>query len=378
MPEEKIEKDQLKEELSAKFEKPSKTEKPAKPKKAKPAKAKSTQLSGLKAKLKKIGPAIISFFKNIPSFCKRLFSIPKDPVKFRKKLILLIVFGILFLIVVAIVVFGVGLYKYNWKNKPAVWAQKIIPYPAATVGTDVILLKDYNRRVEYLEHYYVKMKQKPEEGYKKAALEEMIDQEILEREAKKIGASVTDEEVEKQYQNIVLAESGEAEVEKLITELWGFDLDYFKSLIRDTLLAEKMKQEIPISVNIKHILFKVSEGADENARSAILKKAKNLKAEIDKGKDFAQAAKELSEDTATKDKGGDLGWYVREQIESLLAKDCADKVMELKVGGIDICRSKYGFNIVMITDKKGKSDQSLSVWFEEVKAKTHIWRFVGQ
>ena len=373
MSKEKIEKDQLKEELSAKFEEPSKTEKPSKFKKPK-----STKFISFKEKLKRVGRSLVSCVKNTPSFFKKLFSLPKDPVKFRKKLILLIIFGILFLIIVAIVVFGVGLYKYNWKNKPAVWAQNIVPYPAAIVGADVILLKDYNKRVEFLDFYYEKMKQKPEKDYKKVVLGEMIDQKILEREAKKIGVSVTDEKVDEQYQNIILAEGGEEEVKKLLAELWGFDLDYFKGLIRDTLLAEKMKQEIPISVNIKHILFKVPEGADENAQSAILQKAQNLKAEIEKGKDFAQAAKELSEDTATKDKGGDLGWYVREQIESLLAKDCADKIMALKVEGIDICRSKYGFNIVMVLDKKGKADKSLSAWFEEVKIKTRIWRFVGQ
>jgi len=339
---------------------------------------KSTKLAGLKEKLKKIESAFWAWIKNIPSFFKKLFSVPKEPAKFKKKLILLIVFGVLFLVIVGIIVFGVGLYKYNWKNKPAIWVQEIIPYPAAVVGNNVILLKDYNKRIEYLEHYYGKMKQKPEKDYKKSALEEMIDQKILEREAKKIGVTVTNDEVEEQYKNIILAEGGEEEVKKLISELWGFDLAYFKSLIGDTLLAEKMKQEIPISVDVRHILFKVPEGTNPTGEGEILKKAQKLKDEIKAGKDFAQAAKELSEDTTTKDKGGDLGWYNREQLESLLAKDCSEKIMKLKVGEINVCRSKYGFNVVTVTDKKGKTDQSLSAWFEEVKTKTHIWRFVGQ
>ncbi|GAH04828.1 unnamed protein product, partial [marine sediment metagenome] len=95
MPEEKNEEDQLR-------ELPSKPDKPPKPKKSKPAKS-----ADFKEKLKKVGSGFVSFVKNIPSFFKNLFSVPKDPVKFRKKLILLIVFGILFLIIVAIVVFGV-------------------------------------------------------------------------------------------------------------------------------------------------------------------------------------------------------------------------------------------------------------------------------
>ena len=204
----------------------------------------------------------------------------------------------------------------------------------------------------------------------------MIDQKIIEREAKKFRISVSDKEVEEQYQNIILAEGGEEQVKKLLTELWGFDINYFKELIRRTLLEEKMKTEIPITVHLKHILSQVPAGTDQAGQDQILAKAQGLKNEIAAGKNFAEVAKQSSEDTATKDSGGDLGWLSRAQIETQLGKDCADKIMNLKVGGMDICRSGFGFDIVLVEEKKGKIDQTFEAWFEGVKKKTKIWRFV--
>lgn len=336
-------------------------------------------------RFKPIGPKLISFFKNLPSFFKKvppffknLFTIPKDPQEFRKKLVVSIIAIVLLLIIIAVVVFGIGIYKYDWRNRPAKWAQKIIPYPAATVGANVILVKNYNQRVEYLEYYFDKIKQEPEEGYQKLTLEEMIDQKIIEREANKLGITVTNEEIDEQYQNIILEEGSEEQVVKLLTELWGFDLGYFKGLIRDTLLTEKLKKEIPIAVHLKHILYKIDGGTEPQKQEEILAQARKLKGLIVEGQSFPENAKKYSEDTATRDNGGDLNWLTREQITAQLSEDCSETVMNLPVGDLSICRSKQGFDIIQIDEKRGKVDKSFNAWFEEIKAKTHIWRFIGQ
>lgn len=329
-------------------------------------------------KLKVIKTKVVIFFKKIPVYFKKLFTIPKDPHKFRKKLILIIVFGVLFLIIVAIIVFGIGIYNYNWKNRPAQWAQKIIPYPAAAIGSNIILVKDYHQRVEYLEYYYDKIKQTPEESYRKLALEEMIDQKVTLREASKLGIKVTDEEVDEQYQNIVLQEGSEEQVKKLLAELWGFDLNYFKNLIKDTILTEKLKKEIPIAVHLKHILFKIDEGADQPKKDQVTALATKLKSQLEEGHSFTESAKKYSEDVATRDNGGDLNWLTRDQIQIQLGDDCAQKVMNLAVGDLEICRSKQGLDIVQIDERRGKVDETYDKWFNEAKEKTHIWRFIGQ
>jgi parvulin-like peptidyl-prolyl isomerase len=52
-----------------------------------------------------------------------------------------------------------------------------------------------------------------------------------------------------------------------------------------------------------------SAGGDFQSYTDQLKKVADINKEFDKGTDFADIAKQFSEDSATKDKGGELGWY---------------------------------------------------------------------
>jgi len=310
---------------------------------------------------------------------KKVFVSRKQDVHtFRTRLVIGIVFGIILIIIVFIVVFGIGLYKYHWKSKTAVWAENIIPYPAAFVGSDVILLRDYNERLWGLEHYFQKMKQKPQKGYQKSVLDEMVEEKLYQREARKIGITVTDKEVEEQYQNIILGQGGEAQVKKLLTELWGWDVAYFKTLIRAKLYKPKLEQEIPIAVHVRHIFYKFPDKANSKAKYAVLIKAEKMFKQIEAGKNFAEMAKKYSEDTATKDKGGDLGWVTRSQIETKISKDCAQKIMAMTVNETEICKSNKGDNVVNILEKRGRVDKSFTEWFKDVQNKTKVFRFVGK
>jgi parvulin-like peptidyl-prolyl isomerase len=71
------------------------------------------------------------------------------------------------------------------------------------------------------------------------------------------------------------------------------------SLLSDKLMADITKDQKPFQEEVwaRHILVKTKEEAD-----AVLVR---LKA----GEDFAKIAAEVSTDTGTKDKGGDLGWF---------------------------------------------------------------------
>ena len=52
-----------------------------------------------------------------------------------------------------------------------------------------------------------------------------------------------------------------------------------------------------------------SAGGDFQSYADQLKKVGDINKEFDKGTDFADIAKQFSEDSATKEKGGELGWY---------------------------------------------------------------------
>src|SRR5438132_1013603 len=62
-------------------------------------------------------------------------------------------------------------------------------------------------------------------------------------------------------------------------------------------------------------------GGDFQAFSAQLKKVNDIATALQSGTDFGDVAKQYSEDAATKDKGGDLGWIARGMLTDLAAEN---------------------------------------------------------
>jgi peptidyl-prolyl cis-trans isomerase D len=112
-------------------------------------------------------------------------------------------------------------------------------------------------------------------------------------------------------------------------------------------------------VHAEHILFKTIGKTDaevaeirKNAE-AILKKAKH-------GENIEELAKKNSQDDATKEKGGDLGWIVRLQTVPEFEK----AAFGLPKGSIsDLVKTEYGFHIIKVLDKEAAHTKS----FEEVR-----------
>jgi peptidyl-prolyl cis-trans isomerase D len=68
-------------------------------------------------------------------------------------------------------------------------------------------------------------------------------------------------------------------------------------------------------IRCRHILFQVPPGSPESAWGEAEKKAAAAAARIRGGEDFAVVAKELSEDPGSAEKGGDLGYFGRKQMD---------------------------------------------------------------
>lgn len=82
--------------------------------------------------------------------------------------------------------------------------------------------------------------------------------------------------------------------------------------------------------------------------------------DLKKGKSFPSVAKELSEDPKTFDKGGDLGFMMKNQT----LPEVSSAMVKLKVGEISsVIESSLGFHIIQLTEKK----ESHPIALEEVK-----------
>jgi parvulin-like peptidyl-prolyl isomerase len=72
-----------------------------------------------------------------------------------------------------------------------------------------------------------------------------------------------------------------------------------------------------------------SAGVDFQTYSAQLQKLADINTEFDKRTDFAEIAKKFSEDSATAEKGGELGWYARGMLTEI---DLEKEIFSLDVG----------------------------------------------
>jgi len=104
--------------------------------------------------------------------------------------------------------------------------------------------------------------------------------------------------------------------------------------LQDTFMAQVPPSEL--QVHARHLLL----STEEEARAA--------KVRIDKGETIDQLAPELSKDAATKDSGGDLGWFGRGR----MTKPFEDVAFGIPVNLVsDPVRTAHGWHLIQVTEK---------------------------
>ena len=137
-------------------------------------------------------------------------------------------------------------------------------------------------------------------------------------------------------------EGFKTEFNKFLTELKTIKYTEkdIRALISTQLLRKKVNDVITKDlkpeeeqVSARHILVK-----DEATAQDVVKR---LKA----GEDFGKLAKELSQDTGTKDNGGDLGWFGRGK----MVAPFEEAAFKLAVGQIsDPVKSDFGYHVIQV------------------------------
>jgi parvulin-like peptidyl-prolyl isomerase len=97
-------------------------------------------------------------------------------------------------------------------------------------------------------------------------------------------------------------------------------------LLRDAFTTRQQERGVTSPTAQIHVaLIQVAAprptGGDLQAFTDQLKKVSDINTALDKGTDFAEVAKQYSEDSATKDKGGDMGWVARGMLTDLSAEN---------------------------------------------------------
>ncbi|HUN45552.1 MAG TPA: peptidylprolyl isomerase [Stellaceae bacterium] len=122
---------------------------------------------------------------------------------------------------------------------------------------------------------------------------------------------------------------------------------YLNRYLKSTLTEDKIKaryaqfakeQKPQEQVNARHILVKTED------------EAKAVIAELKKGGDFAALAKQKSSDPGSKDNGGDLGWFGKDE----MVPEFADAAFKLQKGQYTDTpvKTQFGYHIIKVEDRR--------------------------
>lgn len=136
--------------------------------------------------------------------------------------------------------------------------------------------------------------------------------------------------------------------------------DYVKDNIKEDEIKQYYESETAGDISAKHILIKVDTSTDDGLTDDEAKeKAQNIIKQLDDGADFDELAKANSDDTGSKENGGDLGYFNKGD----MVEEFEEAAYNLKVNEYtkEPVKTTYGYHIILKTDEKEKPS------YDEVK-----------
>jgi peptidyl-prolyl cis-trans isomerase C len=235
----------------------------------------------------------------------------------------------------------------------------------ASVGPHKLTVASFNEQVKYMPpQLQMMMAQNPQ--MKEQFLDRWVQVTLLSQEARALKLDQDPEvqaRVEDVKRSILAQELLKREVEGKVT---ASDADVKKYY--DDHKAEFTQPEM---VKARHILIKIPENADDKALSEAEAKANEIKEKLDKGADFAELAKQYSDDPGTKEKGGELGFFTKgRMVPEFEAVAFSSKPGEVSKP----VKSPFGYHIIQVQEKQDASVKDFAEVEPQIGQKLQVER----
>ena len=120
--------------------------------------------------------------------------------------------------------------------------------------------------------------------------------------------------------------------------------------------VHRAEYTVPEQARSRHILIKLAPGADAKTDAAAKAKAEGLLKQIQGGANFAELAKQNSDDPGSKEKGGELGFAHH----GAMVPEFDNAIFTQKIGDTKIVKSQFGYHIVQVEERQVAHAQSIS------------------
>lgn len=260
---------------------------------------------------------------------------------------------------------GVYLFRqiyHNHRTDLITRSVEFYPFPAGRVGTTIIPLSRYWRDVTAINQYITVSG--TADRYKDIKVTNQVMSRLMRAAAiRRLGdrynISVSQDEIEASYQATAAEEQNL--LERNLQEYYGFTPADFKVWIAETLLERKVADQLPRKRHISQILYSVDPGASAAADEKMKQNAEAAVTKLRAGADFAELAKQDSNDATSRDNGGDIGWVSLGTPENPIIDDAFQQAaFSAPVGEIvGPIRGTRGWHIILVREESGILDGSI-------------------
>ena len=269
----------------------------------------------------------------------------------------------------------------------------IVDRVVAVVNQEIITLSEVEILINPLSEEIVTddrlEKRRRIQALHRQVLEKLIEEKLLDQEARKSGVKVSPKEIEATIDEVKRRSAAtQVDLEKALAAE-GLTLETYKKQIEKILqrkklvnwavkpemksgekelreFYEKNKERYRTNETYRpaHILFVIPKGATPEEIREIRKKCQKALEKIKEGQDFGEMALLYSEDASNKARG-DLGNFRKGELVPAFEREA----LRLKVGEVgNIVRTEFGFHIIKLLDRKGTDPLPFGEVKEKVQA----------
>jgi peptidyl-prolyl cis-trans isomerase C len=194
---------------------------------------------------------------------------------------------------------------------------------------------------------------------KKNLVERAIQMSLLSQEARRLNIDKKEEiarRIKEMADQFIVQELTKQEVMDKLTVTDADMLQHFNQN-KDSFTKEE-------KVRVSLIMFEAKDNATQQVKDQKKAMADQALARVKKGDDFEAVAKEVSEDTRTKSRGGNAGLFARGKRTDLYGDAFEQKAFSLPLDAVsDVFQGKDGYYIIKVMEKKAQEQEK----FEDVK-----------
>ncbi len=180
----------------------------------------------------------------------------------------------------------------------------------------------------------------------------------------------SDEDMKAYYDNKKESYKTEPEIKaqflSFVPESYKSETEVTDDEIQDYYEANPEEFKTEKTVQARHILIKVEKDSAPEVAEEKKQKASEILEMAKGGRDFAELAKEYSEDEGSKVRGGDVGEFDRKR----MVKPFSDAAFSMKAGEIsDLVKTQFGWHIIRVEKVNEESELSLDEAKEKITKK---------